>query len=315
MMGQDGLHLVPLLIITYTVYLSALHDFLAALGSAVKSWSTGSIKGCVLMVMMCEGCNDKQASFGSTIDRVKRWCASCGEEHGAVYLGERRMCEGCNDKLASHGTTIDRVKRWCASCGKEHGAVRLCARKMCEQCNDKRASFGSTIDQVQRWCASCGEEHGAVSLRARKMCEHCSLNPARRDRVSKKARWCGDCQGFMLMAEATGRAPAVIKEEQAELVATADANIERARAAEEAARKRPASSMVLPEAERLLHEEKRELEAALSDNDAQRASIVRELDDVCAQIVAGQRAAAPRRVTIKLEGGVETEFAVARQGQ
>jgi hypothetical protein len=140
------------------------------------------------MVMMCEQCNDKQASFGSTIDRVKRWCASCGKEHGVVYLGERRMCEQCNDKLASHGTTIDRVKRWCASCGKEHGAVRLCARKMCEQCNDKRASFGSTIDRVKRWCASCGEEHGAVSLRAKKMCEHCSLNPARRDRVSSCAK-------------------------------------------------------------------------------------------------------------------------------
>ena len=73
--------------------------------------------------------------------------------------------------------------------------------------------------------------------------------------------------------------------------------------------------MVLPEAERLLHEKKRELEAALSDNDAWRASIVRELDDVRAQIAAGQRVAAPRRVTIKLEGGVETEFAVAWQGQ
>jgi Zn finger protein HypA/HybF involved in hydrogenase expression len=57
------------------------------------------------MVMMCEGCIDKRATFGIAADRVMRWCASCGKEHGAVYLGERRMCEGCNDKRATFGIT------------------------------------------------------------------------------------------------------------------------------------------------------------------------------------------------------------------
>ena len=40
------------------------------------------------MPKMCEGCKDKRASFGIAADEVKRWCASCGKEHGAVYLGE-----------------------------------------------------------------------------------------------------------------------------------------------------------------------------------------------------------------------------------
>jgi ribosomal protein S27E len=66
------------------------------------------------MPKMCEGCNDKQASYGTTIDRVKRWCASCGKENGAVRLSTRKVCEGCNDKQASYGSTSDRVKRWCS---------------------------------------------------------------------------------------------------------------------------------------------------------------------------------------------------------
>jgi hypothetical protein len=81
------------------------------------------------MVVMCEGCNKKQANFGTVGQGTKRWCGSCGQQHGAVNL-TGKMCEGCNKKLASFGTAAEGTKRWCASCGKKHGAVNL-SRKMC----------------------------------------------------------------------------------------------------------------------------------------------------------------------------------------
>ena len=100
----------------------------------------------------------------------------------------------------------------------------------CEDCGTKWPTYGILGEKPKtRWCASCAKKQEGVTVvearvRHKKMCEHCSLKPARRDHVSKKARWCADCQGFMLMAEATRRAPAEIKKEQVELVV--DAGVE-----------------------------------------------------------------------------------------
>ena len=50
------------------------------------------------MVMMCEDCGKKQASFGMADDRKKRWCGSCGKTKNAIYLINQKMCEDCGKK-------------------------------------------------------------------------------------------------------------------------------------------------------------------------------------------------------------------------
>ena len=46
----------------------------------------------------------------------------CGGAHGVVSLGHR-MCEGCGAKQTGFGTPMERKRRWCSRCGEEHGAV------------------------------------------------------------------------------------------------------------------------------------------------------------------------------------------------
>jgi hypothetical protein len=63
-----------------------------------------------------------------------------------------RMCEDCTKKQASFGTEVERKRRWCAPCGKAHGAISLLkkktplqkkrAHKMCEDCTKKQARLG-----------------------------------------------------------------------------------------------------------------------------------------------------------------------------
>ena len=37
-----------------------------------------------------------------------------------------KMCEGCGAKKASFGTPLERKRRWCSGCGKlAHGAISL----------------------------------------------------------------------------------------------------------------------------------------------------------------------------------------------
>eukprot|EP01050_Picozoa_sp_SAG11_P010594 SAG11_NODE_1070_length_5978_cov_2.893689_2_plen_84_part_00 len=57
----------------------------------------------------------------------KRWCAGCGEAHGAVNVA-RRMCEVCGSEQAHYSLAWEKRKRWCAGCGKAHEAVDVANR-------------------------------------------------------------------------------------------------------------------------------------------------------------------------------------------
>ena len=79
---------------------------------------------------LCEfgGC-EKQAVFGSPVDRVKRFCGPHkGEGHVDV---ETKLCEafGC-EKYPVYGSPVDRVKRFCIT-HKDQDHVNV-QNKLCE---------------------------------------------------------------------------------------------------------------------------------------------------------------------------------------
>ena len=39
---------------------------------------------------MCIDCGLKQTGYGMLGDKKRKWCASCGAKHGAVYLSRRK---------------------------------------------------------------------------------------------------------------------------------------------------------------------------------------------------------------------------------
>ena len=62
---------------------------------------------------VCEGCGAKEATFGTPLERKRRWCRGCGKAPGAINLLNVKMCEGCGAKAASFGTPLERKRRWC----------------------------------------------------------------------------------------------------------------------------------------------------------------------------------------------------------
>jgi hypothetical protein len=93
---------------------------------------SGAVRCVKLLQKMCEGCGEKQASFG-LVSREnatkKRWCAGCGAAKGAVPV-YKKMCESCGLKQPNYGLAVDRVKRWCSTCGGAHLVVEIDVYKL-----------------------------------------------------------------------------------------------------------------------------------------------------------------------------------------
>ena len=46
-------------------------------------------------------------------DRKPRWCAKCGKSHPGSVAVRFKPCEDCMHKQATWGLSGDRIKRWC----------------------------------------------------------------------------------------------------------------------------------------------------------------------------------------------------------
>ena len=60
----------------------------------------------------------KRAHFGLKGGK-RQWCGPCAKRHGGVYLSKQPMCEGCQDRHASYGLPNTTKRKWCASCAKD----------------------------------------------------------------------------------------------------------------------------------------------------------------------------------------------------
>ena len=83
---------------------------------------------------VCEGCGAKEATFGTPLERKRRWCRGCSKAPGAINLSVK-MCEGCGAKEASFGTLLERKRRWCSGCGKLAHSRRLCRLRCLRRLN------------------------------------------------------------------------------------------------------------------------------------------------------------------------------------
>jgi hypothetical protein len=155
---------------------------------------------------MCEGCHDKQPSFGLEADGVNRWCSGCAKQHPGARDVVSKMCEDCHDKQPRYGLEANGVKHRCFGCAKQHPGAKNVATKMCEGCHANQPNFGLEADRVKRWCVGCANQQPnsktLVNLKTKLQkvdgptCEDCqsAYDKATRGlRAQNTARWCFRC--------------------------------------------------------------------------------------------------------------------------
>ena len=123
---------------------------------------------------VCEGFRAKEATFGTPLERKRRWCRGCSKAHGAINLSVK-MCEGCGAKKASFGTPTERERRWCGGCGKAHGAINLSVQ-VCVVC-DVRSSSKCGWIQGRAHCRQCAiDVRRSAAARDPELCEQRTVN-------------------------------------------------------------------------------------------------------------------------------------------
>ena len=96
--------------------------------------------------------------------------AGTGQNIEARTVRKNRMiCEDCNVRVPHWGYKEERMRRWCAKCGQANhpGSASLSKPKMCEVCEQKQPSYGLPDEGKTRWCANCAAAVCAGAQRLR----------------------------------------------------------------------------------------------------------------------------------------------------